>query len=249
MLYGIKDAANLQIVSQTTGKPVLYCNYAKTSSIDFTADSDYAYNKTTRAIRWDKQREGTFKTEMEVFETKWLSLLFGTTLSTGTIDIAKREVLAVNAGGAGASLAVVPKAGSLVIFKVDALGSVEHGVEQVSGNPATTENCFSISTQALTFNATTFTSSGYVVCYYLVNQSKTKFTVDNVSFPSGYKIFADSAIRGTDQTDKFIQYQLLNVKPKSNISLALDSDSVTKLSIEWDVLADTAGNMMHYVEV
>lgn len=66
MLYAIRDAANLQVYSQTTGKPVLYCNYAKTSSIDFTADSVYAYNKSTKAVRFDKQREGTFKTEMEV---------------------------------------------------------------------------------------------------------------------------------------------------------------------------------------
>lgn len=51
MLYGIKDAANLHVYSQKTKKPVLYADYAKTSSIDFTADSVYAYNKTTKAIR------------------------------------------------------------------------------------------------------------------------------------------------------------------------------------------------------
>ncbi|MGE9950112.1 hypothetical protein [Coprococcus catus] len=27
----------------------------------------YAYNKTTKAVRWDKNREGTFKTTMEIF--------------------------------------------------------------------------------------------------------------------------------------------------------------------------------------
>ena len=53
MLYGIKDSCNLQVYSQETEtkKPVLYADYAKTSSIDFTADSIYAYNKTTKAIR------------------------------------------------------------------------------------------------------------------------------------------------------------------------------------------------------
>lgn len=65
MLYGLKDAANMQIVSQATGKPVLYANYAKTSSINFTSEETYAYNKTVKAIRWDKNREGTFTTEME----------------------------------------------------------------------------------------------------------------------------------------------------------------------------------------
>jgi hypothetical protein len=250
MLYGIKDAANLTVVSKTTNKPILYANYAMTSSIDFTAESVYAMNKTTKAIRFDSQREGTFRTEMEIFETKWIALLFGTTISTGTIDIAKREVIAVNAGGEGAALAATPKSGSLVIYKVDSLGSVEHGTEQVSGNPASTENAYSISSQNLTFNATTFASSGYVVCYYLVNSSnKSKFTVDNVTFPGGYTIYADSAIRGTDQNDKYVQYQLLNVKPKSNVSLTMDVSNVARLSIEWDILAYNSCNMMHYVEV
>ena len=51
MLYGIKDCCNMQIVPLATGKPSLYVNYAKTSSIDFTSEAVYAYNKTTKAIR------------------------------------------------------------------------------------------------------------------------------------------------------------------------------------------------------
>ena len=251
MLYGIKDAANLHVYEQVAGgglKPVLYADYAKTSSIDFTADSVYAYNKTTKAIRWDKQREGTFKTEMEVFELKWLSLLFGTTMSNKTMPVAKREVLDVQAGGAGAELTSVPKAGSLVIFKLDSDG-ISHGTEQTAGTPATTEDKYSIETKALTFNATTFSTAGKVVCYYLLEGTHNTFTVDNVSFPGGYTIYADSAVRGTNQVDTFVQYQLLNVKPKSNVSLTMDADNVAKLSIEWDILADSTGDMMHYVEV
>lgn len=247
MLYGIKDCANLHILT-SANKPVMYCNYAKTSSIDFTSEEIYAYNKTTKAIRWDKAREGTFKTEMEIFETKMIALLFGTSISTGSMSIAKREVLAVQAGGAGASLAVAPKAGSLSIFKLDP-DMISQGIEQIAGTPVSTPNAYSLSTLALTFNATTFASAGYVVAYYLVDSTVSKFTVDNVSFPGGYKIYADSAIRGTDQVDKYVQYQLLNVKPKSNVSLTMDVDNVAKLSIEWDILSDSAGNMMHYVEV
>jgi len=247
MLYGIKDAANIQVISNATGKPVLYCDYAKTSSIDFTSDSVYAMNKSTKAIRWDKNREGTFKTEMEIFETKWLSILFGTTMNTGIMPIAKREVLDVEAGGTGASLAASPKVGSLAIFKLDVDG-ISHDAEQTVGTP-TAPDVYSITDLDLTFNATTFAAAGKVAVYYMLDSSVTSFTVDNVSFPDGYKIYADSAIRGTDQVDKFVQYQLLNLKPKSNVSLTMDADNVAKLSVEWDVMSDSAGNMMHYVEV
>ena len=51
MLYGIKDCANLRIEPLATSKPAIYCNYAKTSSIDFTSEQVYAYNKSTKAIR------------------------------------------------------------------------------------------------------------------------------------------------------------------------------------------------------
>ncbi|HBY19406.1 MAG TPA: hypothetical protein DEG71_00010 [Clostridiales bacterium] len=178
-----------------------------------------------------------------------VALLFGTAISTATMSVAKREVLSVAAGGTGAVLAATPKAGSLTIFILDS-DSVSHGVEQTTGTPATTENKYSIANNTeLTFNATTFASAGQVVCYYLLDGSHPTFTVDNVSFPGGYKIYADSAIRGTNQVDKYVQYQLLNCKPKSNVSLTMDSSNVAKLSIEWDLFADSAGDMMHYVEV
>lgn len=248
MLQGIKDSANLQIISNATSKPLLYVDYAKTSTIDFTSEQVYAYNKSVKAIRWDKNREGTFKTEMEIYEKKVIALLFGTAITSKTMSVAKREVLDVAAGGSGASLSAVPKSGSLSIFILDS-DLHTHGVEQTVGTPATTENKYSISGTDLTFNATTFASAGKVVAYYLLEGTHNSFTVDNVSFPGGYTIYADASLRGTDQNDTFVQYQLPNVKPKSNVSLTMDSDNVTKLSIEWDIFPDASGNMMHYVEV
>ena len=95
MLYGLKDCANLQIFSSLDNKLKLYCNYAKTSSMEFTSESVFAYNKTTKAVRWDKSREGTFKTTLEIFDMSVLALLFGTEISNGEIPFAKREVLKV----------------------------------------------------------------------------------------------------------------------------------------------------------
>lgn len=184
---------------------------------------------------------------MQIFSTSVIALLFGTELASTTQSVAKREVLNVAAGGTGASLAVAPKSGSLVIYILDSDG-LTHGVEQTAG-VTTTENKYSLATLDLTFNATTFASAGQIVAYYLVDGAKNSFTVDNVSFPGGYKIYADSAIRGTDQVDKYVQYQLLNVKPKSTVEFTMDTDNVCTLSIEWDILANSTGDMMNYIEV
>jgi len=190
----------------------------------------------------DKNREGVFKTEMEIFEKKVVALLFGTAITSKTMSVAKREVLDVAAGGGGAVLSATPKSGSLSVFILDA-DLHTHGVEQTVGTPATTENKYSIANNTeLTFNATTFASAGKVVCYYLLDGTHNSFTVDNVSFPGGYTIYADAALRGTDQNDTYVQYQLPNVKPKSNASITMDSDNVMKISIEWDKISPYIDN-------
>ena len=146
-------------------------------------------------------------------------------MSSGTKSVAKREVLSVAAGGTGASLTDIPKSGSLVIF-VAGSDEISHGASQEVGTPATTPNKYSIAnSKDLTFNATTFASAGKVICYYLLDGTKNGFTVDNKSFPGGYKIYADAALRDTLQNDLFVQYQLLNVKPKSNVSFTMDKFS------------------------
>lgn len=247
MLYGLKDCANLQVFSSETNKLKLYSNYAKTSSIDFTSDSVFAYNKTTKAVRWDKSREGTFKTTMEIFDLSVIALLFGTELTTKTVPFAKREVLKVTGGAA--TLKGTPKTGSLTIFKLDETDKVTNIAEQTVGTVSTADK-YAINGQSLTFNTTTtFASDGYVACYYLVDTQAKSFTVDNVSFPGGYYLYGDTNLRGTNQVDEFVQFKLTNIKPQSNVSLTMDVDNVCTLEITWDIMADAEGNMMTWSKV
>ena len=247
MLYGLKDCANLQIFSSLDNKLKLYCNYAKTSSIEFTSESVFAYNKTTKAVRWDKAREGSFKTTLEIFDMSVIALLFGTEVAKGNVPFAKREVLKVTNGAA--TLAGTPKTGSLSVFKIDPEDKITNIAEQTVGI-TTTENKYAISGQDLTFNTdTTFAEDGYVACYYLVDTQAQTFTVDNVSFPGGYYIYGDTNLRGTNQVDEFVQFKLTNVKPQSNVSLTMDVDNVATLEITWDIMSDAEGNMMTWSKV
>ena len=77
-----------------------------------------------------------------------------------------------------------------------------------------------------------------------VDQEAKTFTVDNVSFPGGYVIYGDTALKGTDQADNFVQFKLHNVKPQSSASLTMDVDNICTLEITWDVMGDSEGNMM-----
>ncbi|MDF2588225.1 MAG: hypothetical protein K0S41_2066 [Anaerocolumna sp.] len=242
MLYALKDCANLRIDSATTSKTVLYVNYAKTSSLEFTSDSVFAMNKNVKAVRFDSNREGQFTTTMEVFPMEVIPLLFGTNFSSATVPFAKREILKVTSGSA--TLVGTPKVGTLQVYKVKEDDKITHIAEQTVGT-TTSENKYSIAGQTLTFNTTTtFATDGYVVCYYFVDTAAKKFVVDNISFPGGYVIYGDTNLRGTDQGDDFVQFKLHNVKPQSNASLTMDVDNIATLQIVWDVMGDSEGNMM-----
>lgn len=243
MLYALKDCANLRVENASTGKVDLFVNYAKTTSLEFTSDQVFAMNKNVKAVRFDSNREGTFTTTMEVFPMDIIPMLFGTKFDNKTVPWAKREVLKVTSGTA--TLEGTPKTGSLQVFKVLEDDKLTHVAEQTVGTPATTANKYSISGNTLTFNTTeTFTEDGYVACYYFVDTPVKTFTVDNVSFPGGYVIYGDTALKGTDQADNFVQFKLHNVKPQSSASLTMDVDNICTLEITWDVMGDSEGNMM-----
>jgi hypothetical protein len=200
MLYGIKDASNLRIDSLAqNGKPVLYANYCNTTDITFSSESTFANIKGVKTIRWDHNREGGFKTEMEVLNLSMISLLFGTDFQTGVVPISKREVLTVTGGTA--NLSGTPKAGSLAIFKLDTSDNLTHLQEQLVGTVSTADK-YSIAGNVLTFNTTTTfpDNTGKVVCYYLQDSAATaqSFSVKVDNFPSNYRIYGDTTVRGQD---------------------------------------------------
>ena len=250
MLYGLKDCANLTVKSKETNKIKLYADYAKTSTIEFTSESVYAYNKTTKAVRWDKNREGTFKTKMEIFNMDIIAMLFGSELEEKAVPFMKREVCQVKGGKATLTTQDTIKTGTLAVYKLDSSDMKTNLKEQTVGTPTSAENTYSISEKVITLNATTFPDdTGYIACYYMVDTNAQTFTVDNVSFPGGYEIYGDTALRNTDQVDEFVQFELMNVKPQSNVTLTMDVDNVCSLEVTWDILADKSGDMMRWSKI
>ena len=250
MLYGLKDCANLTVKSKETNKIKLYADYAKTSTIEFTSESVYAYNKTTKAVRWDKNREGTFKTTMEIFNMDIIAMLFGSELEEKLIPFMKREVCQVKGGKATLTTQDTIKTGTLAVYKLASSDMKTNLKEPTVGTPTSAENTCSISEKVITLNTTTFPDdTGYIACYYMVDTKAQTFTVDNVSFPGGYEIYGDTALRNTDQVDEFVQFELMNVKPQSNVTLTMDVDNVCSLEVTWDILADKSGDMMRWSKI
>lgn len=250
MLYGLKDCANLTVKDKKKNAITLYSDYAKTSTIEFTSENVYAYKKNTKAVRWDKNREGNFKTTMEIFNMDIIAMLFGSELETKQVPFMKREVLPVVGGKATLKTESTIKVGSLAVYKVDPTDKKTNIKEQKVGTPTTGENTYSIADKVITLNATTFPDdTGFIACYYMVDANAQTFTVDDVSFPGGYEIYGDTALRNTDQIDEFVQFKLVNVKPQSNVTLTMDADNVCSLEVTWDILSDSEGKMMTWSKI
>jgi len=244
-MYGIKDSANLTVISNATNKVTIFADYCNKTDVQFSAETTYALKKGVKAIGWDQNREGTLSTEFQVFDLKWIGLLMGSEFTTGVTSLNKREVLTVSS--AAATLSTTPKAGSMTIFRLDADG-ITQLKEQTVGTPATTPDTYSVTGMALTFSSTTFAATGKIAVYYLVDSLATaqSFTVTSTDFPDGYTIIGDTKIKSDSNVEQMVQFRMNNVKPKSNMTLSMNSSDVTTLSIEWDIFADTAGNMFTF---
>lgn len=245
MIYGIKDCANLTLLSKKTGEPVLFSDYANVSTNEWKADRVYATAKGTRAISWDHNREGTLAVEMEVFDLKWLALLAGTSITEGENTVNKREIVTVGATKK-ATLSGVPVAKSVQILKV-ASDLVEHvgaPLAEVESAPAGKQ--FSVTGGEITFATDAIEGEQYAV-YYLVKDTNVRsFVISSDEFPEAFEVIADALIRERNSgADEFVQIKYFNARPQSNFTVTMDTANATKLSVTFDLVPE-GKNMAEY---
>lgn len=89
-IYGMKDAANLIMVSKKTKQPAMYIDYANATSSEWSSESTYATKKGANAIRWDGSRNGTLTLETEMFDFGLLAMVMGSDIKEGRSDVFTR---------------------------------------------------------------------------------------------------------------------------------------------------------------
>lgn len=244
-IYGIKDSANFTVKYKSganKGKIFAYSDYATVATNDWTSEQVYAKSKNVNAIRWDYNRQSTLKVDMEIFDLKWIAMLFGTEFVKGAKDILKREVLTVNGGKV--TIAGTPVAGSLSVHKLDDDGLTN--IEELTVSESTTaKGTYTISNKEISVDATEFPNDSKIAVYYLENVTEARtMTISSDKYPENFEAYGDTMIRNTNGDDEFVQIHYLNIKPKSQFTLTMDAANITTLSIEYDILKDTGSNDM-----
>lgn len=244
-LIGIKDSANLTLKSKKTGAPVLFADYANTSTNEWSSDRTYANAKGIRAIAWDSNRQSTLKTEMEVFDLKWLAMLAGTEINSGSKEIAKREVVVAKEGAMVATLAKTPVEGSVSVVPLESDKITHKGdaLKLAEGETATTGEF------KLAESAVTLADEGIFAVYYLTEVPNAKsFTISADKFPEAFEVTADAMIRNKDTgADEFVQITYPNARPQSNFTVTMSATDATNLEVTFDLFPDADGNMATYV--
>jgi hypothetical protein len=243
-IFGIKDAANFTVRKKSDGKVFLFSDYATVATNEWKADTIYALSKSTKAIRWDYNKESTLKATLEIFDMKWISMMAGSEFVTGATNVLQRKVLTVSATNT-ITLTDTPITGSLLVYKLEADG-LSNGEEQTVGTPTSSPNTYSIADKIITLNTTSCPQNTSMVVYYLKTSETTAktLTIAASQFPFSVDIFADTMIRDTDGNDKYVQIHYLNAKAQANFTITMSASEITKLEVTFDLFKDSASDAM-----
>ena len=252
MLFGIKDAADLILKSKKDNKIVLSSDYFNVSTNASTAGRTYAKKKGVNAIAWDGEKESTLTLQSEVFDLKWLGILAGDEMLKGEQDIIQREVLKVTSGKV--VLKNKPLSGTFNAFTLES-DKMTHVTElevTATSTPEAGKYIFD-STDAtgktVKVNSTTCPDGSFIVGYYMIKSaaSTIRFAINSQKFAEAFEIHGKIFARPQDgSADQRISFVCPNARPKSDVTITMDSNNVSQLEVTFDLFPDADNDMIIY---
>ena len=215
--FGVKEICDVTLYSISTGKPVLYLDSLKMSTVDVAGDMVYATGGkgNNRLIGWDHSRVVTFNLQDALLDTTTLGKQVGTDKVTGTTTIHKREVLtAVDNAGIKITLTSTPLAGTMSFFLQNADGTMG---DEVTG----VENA-----GVVTFAAGVIAGDEVAAFYqYTSGATAELITLNSNTFPGYFKIVGDTFIRNHyTKADEAFQIVIEKAKIGSSFSVTIEAE-------------------------
>lgn len=233
--YGIKEVADVVFYEinndGTHGKPVLYLDTLKVSTIEQTAEQSEARGGkgNPALIAWDYGKEITVTLEDALFSAKSMAIMFsgGSNISVGITDVYKTIV--VDGKDKNNLPGTTMPDGSVIATPV--------------GGDWYTENGVAISSSAL--------QSGTKYFYkYKISASTKVIDISANSFPGTYYVMGDTYAR-SQQTgkDEFFQFIIPKAKVQSENTITLEAEGdPSTFSMNLKVLRPDDGKMMKLVQ-
>lgn len=232
--YGLKEVANVIFFDVSTGKPVIFFDTLKVSTIENSSESAEARGGqgNNKLMSWDFGRSATLTLQDALLSDISLSLLSGNAVESSDVEIVGREVLTVSASGV--TLAETPVANTVTVYKM------ANGVmsEEVTG--------FTVLAKDVDFTTGAVDGDQVMVFYtYVKATGASKITFSGNAFPATYKVVGDTVVRGEDGVDRKMQFVIPKAKLQSNFSLTMEAENVSTFDFTLDVLVESGTNKLY----
>jgi hypothetical protein len=235
--YGLKEVANVIFFDISTGKPAIFFDTLKVSTIENTSESAEARGGqgNNRLMVWDYGRTATLTLQDALLSDTSLGLLAGSAVKSTNINAVGREVLTVSATPFKVTLTDIPVTGSVTAYKV------------VNGIMTTELTAFTVSAKDVTFTTGAVQGDQVMVFYtYIsVNPNASQVTFSGNAFPAIYKVVGDTVVRGEDGIDRKFQFVIPKAKLQSGFTLTMESENVSTFDFNLDILVE-AGTQRLY---
>ena len=274
--YGIKEVADVTFyeinADGTPGKPVLYLDTLKVSTIEQTAETAEARGGKGNPvlISWDYGKEINVSIEDALFSPKSMNIMFGsagaslastagTVMKTAAIRLTSEgklpsyftaEVYDANVGSAKKKIRMAEPDIDSGVLKSD---EINFGDSKITIKQVILEDGTDLEVDNETkWLAKTLVSAANLKAYvkYEIKATKSVITIDGNSFPGTYYVTGDTYARSdVDGKDQFFQFIIPKAKMQAENTITLEAEgdpSVFNMSLK--VLRPESGEMMQLVQ-
>lgn len=273
--YGIKEVADVTFyeinADGTPGKPVLFLDTLKVSTIEQTAETFEARGGKGNPvlISWDSGKEINVSIEDALFSPKSMNIMFGsagaqlqavsgTVMKTSVVRIDSQgklpsyftaEVYDANSGSAKKKVIMAnPNSSSLKADEVNYDNS-NITIKEVILEDGTSLTAVKDEATWLSFAQESYAGKKAFVKYE-IKVNKSTITIDGNSFPGTYYVTGDTYARSdVDGKDQFFQFIIPKAKMQAENTITLEAEgdpSVFNMSLK--VLRPDSGKMMELVQ-
>lgn len=232
--FASRDVCDLAFLDYATQKPILYMDYANTTTNGLTGESVFAYggHGHPKRVGFNGDRGGTIAFETQLSTMKLYAMVTGGALSTAA-KFLKREEL--TAGTDGIELGDTPMEGSVTVFPAaDDCGTAIEGT----------------SVTAKKVTGTNIEKDQKFIVYYMVNKESGvhSFKLKSTSFPKEVTIHGFTNIRSEDGVDHGFRMVCYKALPQSNFELNFaNSGDPSTVTITFDLEADGNKDLIEYI--
>lgn len=240
--YGLKEVANVIFFNIETGKPEIFFDTLKVSTIENESESAEARGGqgNGRLITWDYGRTATLTMQDALLSDVSLAMLSGNAVQDGSegITVVGREELIVDANNSVTLSNTNIHENTLHVMKV------VNGVIDPTAEVTVEENLGG----KITLTGVAEGDKVMAFYEYTVTDSKaSKIVFSADTFPGTYRVVGDTL--GKDQYGNLrkMQFIIPQAKLQSSFSLTMDVENVSVFDFNLDVLVDPETNKLYEV--